>query len=199
MVLSTVPYFGPDLKVHAHNNNPRSSASTTSPFEHRHSQSQAWRSSLDSSSTHGQSPSASPVVPSSASLARAPLTGAQNTPRRTTRKPVPAYDETFAVPAMPPAPRSPPAPATTSDPVLPHPVPAYSGHYSTRAERESLKSLSSKSKLKLRKDKSDTSSMNTSREDILVQQDLAHKNSFGPGGMEGKPLHYLIPDMPFGH
>ncbi|KIM42208.1 hypothetical protein M413DRAFT_10416 [Hebeloma cylindrosporum] len=26
--------------------------------------------------------------------------------------------------------------------------------------------------------------------------DLAHKSSFGPGGVEGKPLHYLIPDMP---
>ena len=26
--------------------------------------------------------------------------------------------------------------------------------------------------------------------------ELSHKNSFGPGGIEGKPLHYLIPDMP---
>jgi hypothetical protein len=26
--------------------------------------------------------------------------------------------------------------------------------------------------------------------------ELAHKSSFGPGGIEGKPLHYLIPDMP---
>jgi len=26
--------------------------------------------------------------------------------------------------------------------------------------------------------------------------DLVHKSSFGPGGVEGKPLHYLIPDMP---
>ena len=25
---------------------------------------------------------------------------------------------------------------------------------------------------------------------------LSHKDSFGPGGIEGKPLHYLIPDMP---
>lgn len=25
---------------------------------------------------------------------------------------------------------------------------------------------------------------------------LTHKSSFGPGGIEGKPLHYLIPDMP---
>jgi len=28
------------------------------------------------------------------------------------------------------------------------------------------------------------------------QRQLSHKNSFGPGGIEGKPLHYLIPDMP---
>jgi len=24
-----------------------------------------------------------------------------------------------------------------------------------------------------------------------------HKSSFGPGGIEGKQVHYLIPDMPF--
>ncbi|KAF8156853.1 hypothetical protein B0H34DRAFT_675247 [Crassisporium funariophilum] len=28
------------------------------------------------------------------------------------------------------------------------------------------------------------------------QPDLVHKSSFGPGGVEGRPLHYLIPDMP---
>jgi hypothetical protein len=28
------------------------------------------------------------------------------------------------------------------------------------------------------------------------EQQLNHKSSFGPGGVEGKPLHYLIPDMP---
>ncbi|PPQ88537.1 hypothetical protein CVT25_009918 [Psilocybe cyanescens] len=28
------------------------------------------------------------------------------------------------------------------------------------------------------------------------QPQLVHKSSFGPGGVEGKPLHYLIPDMP---
>jgi hypothetical protein len=26
--------------------------------------------------------------------------------------------------------------------------------------------------------------------------ELSHKDSFGPGGIEGKPMHYLIPDMP---
>jgi len=26
---------------------------------------------------------------------------------------------------------------------------------------------------------------------------LVHKSSFGPGGIEGKQVHYLIPDMPF--
>jgi hypothetical protein len=29
--------------------------------------------------------------------------------------------------------------------------------------------------------------------------ELSHKSSFGPGGIEGKPLHYLIPDMPMSH
>ncbi|KAF5318747.1 hypothetical protein D9619_010885 [Psilocybe cf. subviscida] len=28
------------------------------------------------------------------------------------------------------------------------------------------------------------------------QPELTHKSSFGPGGLEGKQLHYLIPDMP---
>ena len=26
-------------------------------------------------------------------------------------------------------------------------------------------------------------------------QELMHKSSFGPGGFEGKPLRYLIPEM----
>ncbi|KAG6896589.1 hypothetical protein C0992_007293 [Termitomyces sp. T32_za158] len=197
MVLSALPYRGPEPKVHVPKNNPRSSStSMTNPFEHRHSQSNAWRSSLDSSSTHGQSTTPSPV-----SITRKPLPAAQNTPPKTTRKPVPAYHETSSVPAMTSAPTSPPVPATPpfADPVLPHPAPVSTGHYSTRAERESLKSLSSKSKLKLRKDKSDTSLTNTSREEISAQHELAHKNSFGPGGLDGKQLHYLIPDMPVGH
>ena len=37
--------------------------------------------------------------------------------------------------------------------------------------------------------------MTTTNKDSAVPE-LAHKNSFGPGGIEGKPLHYLIPDMP---
>ncbi|KAG6885557.1 hypothetical protein C0993_012800 [Termitomyces sp. T159_Od127] len=199
MVLSVLPYRS-DPKVPTPNNNRRSSAS---PFEYRHSQSQAWRSSLDSSSTHGPSPSSSPIVPSPASLTCTSLPSTQNTPRKTARKPVPAYYETSDDLTMSSAPPSLPALATTpfADPVLPHPAPAYSGHYTTRSERASLKSLSSnsKSKSKLRKDRSDTSSTNASREEILAQQDLAHKNSFGPGGLEGKQLHYLIPDMPVGH
>jgi hypothetical protein len=31
---------------------------------------------------------------------------------------------------------------------------------------------------------------------IGPEPQLSHKSSFGPGGVEGKPLHYLIPDMP---
>ncbi|KAF8191145.1 hypothetical protein BJ912DRAFT_1058395 [Pholiota molesta] len=30
----------------------------------------------------------------------------------------------------------------------------------------------------------------------LSQPQLVHKSSFGPAGIEGKPLHYLMPDMP---
>jgi hypothetical protein len=41
-------------------------------------------------------------------------------------------------------------------------------------------------------------SSSTNTESSLPPQlpELSHKNSFGPGGIEGKPLHYLIPDMP---
>jgi hypothetical protein len=30
----------------------------------------------------------------------------------------------------------------------------------------------------------------------LMFPELSHKSSFGPCGIEGKQLHYLIPDMP---
>ena len=32
--------------------------------------------------------------------------------------------------------------------------------------------------------------------DLVEIPELSHKRSFGPGGIEGVPLHYLIPDMP---
>jgi hypothetical protein len=32
--------------------------------------------------------------------------------------------------------------------------------------------------------------------DSLAFPELSHKSSFGPGGIEGRQLHYLIPDMP---
>ena len=35
--------------------------------------------------------------------------------------------------------------------------------------------------------------------ELSPSPELSHKNSFGPGGIEGKPLHYLIPDMPMSH
>ncbi|CAA7270253.1 unnamed protein product [Cyclocybe aegerita] len=31
---------------------------------------------------------------------------------------------------------------------------------------------------------------------VPPHHELVHKSSFGPGGIEGKPMHYLIPDMP---
>ncbi|KAG6872586.1 hypothetical protein C0995_008653 [Termitomyces sp. Mi166 len=196
MVLSTLPYRGPESNVYAPNN-----TDLATPFEHRRSQSHAWRASLESSSIHVQSPFTTSPASSPVTLARNGSAGAQNTPRKTARKPVPAYDESSAFSVTSPVSSSPPAVTTTPlpDPVLPHPAPVSSGHYSTRAERESLKSQSSKSKSKSRnRDKSNTSSTNASSEEI-TQQDLVHKNSFGPGGVEGKQLHYLIPDMPMGH
>lgn len=74
------------------------------------------------------------------------------------------------------------------------------GHYATRKERESLKVAPSKdkgrSKSKSKKDKGDTSSANVSTDELAMHEAvLAHKSSFGPG-LEGKQMHYLIPDMP---
>ncbi|KAH0581876.1 hypothetical protein H2248_011560 [Termitomyces sp. 'cryptogamus'] len=199
MMLSTLPYRSPETNLHAPNNNAR--AASPAALDYRHSQSTSWRSSLDSTSAYTQSPFATPPVLSPASLTRPTLTGVQKSSRKTARKPVPAYDDSV-FPATSTVTSSPVTPATKpyADPVLPHAAAASFGHYSTRAERESLKSHSSKSKSKLRnKDKSNTSSANASNEEIAQQGPvLAHKSSFGPGGIDGK-LHYLIPDMPMGH
>jgi len=89
------------------------------------------------------------------------------------RKPVPAYDPTQEDAASLPVPRANATPSPAPSSISPHtptmnPGSGGGGHYATRSQMD--------------KDSS--------------QHDLVHKSSFGPGGVEGKPLHYLIPDMP---
>ncbi|KAG6917619.1 hypothetical protein DXG01_001851 [Tephrocybe rancida] len=204
MVLNTIPYRNSKSGSRPNDGRTYSGSSTTpSEYPHRPAQTQGRRPSLDTSASHGQSPFASPPTASPISVTRTPSTGTQN-PRKPARKPVPSYIDSS--PATSPVNTSPLALAATpfADPApIPAILPPAPGHYSTRSERESLKSISSKksrSKTKLRdqdsnRDWSNGSSTNASSEE-LSRQDLAHKNSFGPGGVEGKPLHYLIPDMP---
>ncbi|KAG6816347.1 hypothetical protein H0H87_006762 [Tephrocybe sp. NHM501043] len=211
LVLSTLAYHSPSSNGHGSPNNGRSySTSSTTPSEHprRGSQSQARRPSLDFSASHAQSPFATPPMTSPIGLVRSSSTSGQNPPRKPARKPVPSYTDSPTSPAtspmsaMPTFPPSPPTPFADPPPAI-----SPSGHYSTRTERESLKSVASKksrsSKSKLRDkdkdtDRSNGSSANASTEEV-ARQELAHKNSFGPGGVEGKQLHYLIPDMPVRH
>ncbi|RXW22786.1 hypothetical protein EST38_g3064 [Candolleomyces aberdarensis] len=105
------------------------------------------------------------------------------------RKPVPAYDPNDQIPSLPsPTPQS-PAPvdyefgydvrsspshqshATTPDMTAHSPAHTSNtlGHYTTRNNAGAAE------------DGSET---------------LGHKSSFGPAGVEGKPLHYLMPDLP---
>ncbi|KAF9450227.1 hypothetical protein P691DRAFT_774109 [Macrolepiota fuliginosa MF-IS2] len=100
-------------------------------------------------------------------------TGAQSiTARKTPRKPVPAYDpsipSTISTYTSTPGSSS-PSPATplsTSSPF----TSSAQGHYAKKAQHGT----------------------NTPESTAM----LAHKSSFGPGGVEGKPVHYLMPDMP---
>ncbi|KAG6820903.1 hypothetical protein H0H93_009677 [Arthromyces matolae] len=190
MVLATLPYRSPDLTAHANSNNGRTH-SVSSDHSRRYSL-QQQRISME-----GQSPFASPTTPSPVALVRNSSSGGQNGQRKTARKPVPAYAGTSASPEETSPLSSSPSPLPPSSTPFADPV-SVPGHYSTRADRDSSKSISSKksrSKTKLR-DK-DGGSANSSNEEVA--QELAHKSSFGPGGVEGKPLHYLIPDMPVGH
>ncbi|KAF8067754.1 hypothetical protein FPV67DRAFT_1493372 [Lyophyllum atratum] len=175
------------------------------------------RPSIDSTvDSHQQSPFTPPAT-SPVGVARSPSTASQAQPpaqRKTPRKPVPAYADSASSSAPTPSPISPsPSFSPFDSPVLPVQGQGQ-GHYATRAERESLKSTASNSKSKSKarskskgrdKDKdregvkgSEGNSTNASSEEIVgqVQGTLAHKSSFGPGGVEGKQLHYLIPDMP---
>ena len=93
-----------------------------------------------------------------------------NIPRRMPRKPVPVYDSFLSGPSKLTTPSH--AVSYVSSPATPTTPSASSGvaaysHYSK--------------KLQLNHD----------------GNSLVHKSSFGPGGIEGKQVHYLIPDMPF--
>jgi hypothetical protein len=94
--------------------------------------------------------------------------------RKTPRKPVPAYDpsvagtSTFMPASSNPSTINIPSPATPTTPSLPFGS-SNTGHYSKRSQQG------------IPGNESGT---------------LVHKSSFGPGGVEGKPLHLLIPDMP---
>ncbi|GLB39097.1 hypothetical protein LshimejAT787_0602590 [Lyophyllum shimeji] len=187
---------------------PDPAATQRRPSLTTNSQASPRRPSVDSTVERSPfaSPPTSPVV-----LGRSPSTGAQTQPpvpaqRKTPRKPVPAY--TAASPSAPSPSLVSPAVSPYDSPVLPL---GGGGHYATRAERGSLKSTSSNTKSRSKsKERSkskgrkagDGSSTNASSEELGSPQQpagtLEHKSSFGPGGVEGKQLHYLIPDMPLG-
>ncbi|KAJ2915870.1 hypothetical protein MD484_g4555, partial [Candolleomyces efflorescens] len=127
----------------------------------------------------------SPTPPLSAEAKRA---NRQSFGRK--RKPVPAYDPNSEIPSVPsPTPQSPvpmdyeyghdvrsspshQSHATTPDMITYSPAQTSTtlGHYTTRNAAAAAA-----------EDGSET---------------LGHKSSFGPAGVEGKPLHYLMPDLP---
>lgn len=132
--------------------------------------------------------SSSPTPPLSAEAKRA---NRQSFGRK--RKPVPAYDPNDEIPSVPsPTPQSPvpmdyeigydvrsspshQSHATTPDMIAHSPAHTTTtlGHYTTRNNAAAAQSAA--------EDGSET---------------LGHKSSFGPAGVEGKPLHYLMPDLP---
>ncbi|KAF9457945.1 hypothetical protein BDZ94DRAFT_1271986 [Collybia nuda] len=138
--------------------------------------------------------SPSPQLDRAPSNASSPSSQLQAQPRKTPRKPVPAYSPGSISPSS-----SNPSPITSSPttPVLVSPFDderaqrrMSGGHYATRA-RDGSRDRGGKDG-RDRRDRGGNSG-NSSTEDGPA---LAHKSSFGPGGVEGKPLHYLIPDMP---
>ncbi|KAH9477463.1 hypothetical protein JR316_0009676 [Psilocybe cubensis] len=139
------------------------------------------RSQSITSNTHQTSPSQStsshvlmyqqPSSPLDPSSPVSPSNDANKQARRQSfggkkRKPVPAYDPSQD-PLSPSLAPSPIPPPSPSPDHLMNSTNA-GGHYTTR---------------------------NHAGRDFSQPQ-LVHKSSFGPGGVEGKPLHYLIPDMP---
>ncbi|KAG5652500.1 hypothetical protein H0H81_004813 [Sphagnurus paluster] len=163
------------------------------------------RPSIDSTASQQPSPFGTPPTVSPLGVTRSPSTSSTQPPqsqaqRKTPRKPVPRYSGSPSSPTSSPASPEPgSAPAPIPFDIASSPTHSM-GHYATRKERESLKVAPSKdkgrSKSKSKKDKGDTSSANVSTDELAMHEAvLAHKSSFGPG-LEGKQMHYLIPDMP---
>jgi hypothetical protein len=141
-----------------------------------------------STSHHQQEPPQSPITPDAKKANRASLGGGSKK-----RKPVPAYGDHELDPS-------------STSPVSPSALPAAffpdlrsngseaslrtfangngngngnGGHYTTRSRTRSR-----------------PGSVHSLAQMAAHDQELVHKSSFGPGGVEGKPLHFLIPDMP---
>ena len=135
---------------------------------------------------HQQEPPQSPVTPDAKKANRASLSGGSKK-----RKPVPAY-ENHELEVSSPSPVSPSALPAAAFPDLRSngsdaSLRAFAngngngngGHYTTRSRTRSR-----------------PGSSHSLAQVAAREQELVHKSSFGPGGVEGKPLHYLIPDMP---
>jgi len=128
--------------------------------------------------------------------------------RKTPRKPVPAYTSSFdggyrADPLLESPLSLPPLnvatnPISASSPVItPSPT---TNHYTTRMNRSSSQSerkmgMKSKSKSRMFGAGSSQESVVEGGESDVRDIGLVHKSSFGPGGVEGKPLHFLVPDI----
>lgn len=146
--------------------------STPNNFYHHHQQ---------------EAPLQSPVTPDAKKANRASLGGGSKK-----RKPVPAYeDHELELSSQQPSPVSPTHAAAAaafpdlrsngSDASLRANGNGNGGHYTTRSRTRSRPgSVHSLAHMAV----------------AVHDQELVHKSSFGPGGVEGKPLHYLIPDMP---
>ena len=125
---------------------------------------------------HQQEPPQSPLSPDAKKANRASLGS-----RR--RKPVPAYED-HELEVSSPSPVSPSAFPDLRSNGSDASLRAFAsgngngngGHYATRSSRPG--------------------SAHSHAHVAAHGQELEHKSSFGPGGVEGKPLHYLIPDMP---
>jgi len=129
--------------------------------------------------------------------------------RKTPRKPVPAYTPSYdGGHRADPLSESPLSPAllsvaanltSASSPVItPSPTTC---HYTTHTNRRSLPPMIVRSKSKS-KSKSRMFGAGSSQESVVESggsdmghNGLVHKSSFGPAGVEGKPLHFLVPDI----
>ena len=127
--------------------------------------------------------------------------------RKTPRKPVPAYTPSLDGHRADPFPELPlSSPSlnvaahltSPSSPVLtPSPT---TGHYTTHTNRRSMPpegktGLRTKSKSRLFGAGSSQESVVEGGDSDMGNTGLVHKSSFGPAGVEGKPLHFLVPDI----